>query len=162
MFRYFPMKNITFELVKPEKSESSAETPKNWLANGAEFQRIKFSDLQDSILPRGNRYSKCEGVHPIFPTVNFSRENMSLFFYFRFVATIPRRELHFLLHCSSRWHSSAFFSRVTLISAVWSMFVRWKVTRVPPFTMCHADRYLWIPVTEFSEIKALVRWLLYV
>ena len=60
------------------------------------------------------------------------------------------------LYCSSRWHSSTgrFFSRVTLISAVWSMFVRWKVARIFLFMMHYGDRGLWISMTEFSEIKA--------
>lgn len=61
IFGFVPLENTDFEWIKPEKSESSVETCRNWIANWLKFPRIKISDLQDSISPRGGPMPETHG-----------------------------------------------------------------------------------------------------
>lgn len=157
----FTLKNTGFERMKPEKSESSAETCRNWIANWLKFQRIKISDLQDSISPRGGPTPETRGRLFYFSYDELSARACLCFFCFIFNSS-ERSRAESCVFCTVLAAGiqalSVFFSRVTLISAVWSMFVRWKVARIFLFTMRHSDRGLWIFATKFPEIKA--RWFL--
>jgi len=76
------LKNTDFERMKPEKSESSTKICRNWITNWLKFQRIKISDLQNSILPP----DRCPdaGAFILFFLWWTIRGSMSLFLLFYF------------------------------------------------------------------------------